>query len=84
MKMHRIKSEKHESLDELREEYRRKMIVIEEISREKELRQQQQAMVKEMKNKKHVKAVKEEADQFKQVREVLKKKQIEQKAKQDL
>ena len=39
MKMHRIKSEKHESLDELREEYRRKMIVIEEISREKELRQ---------------------------------------------
>ena len=41
MKMHRIKSEKHESLNELRHEYQRKMDVIEEIKREKELRQQQ-------------------------------------------
>ena len=58
MKMHRIKSEKHESLNELRHEYQRKMDVIEEIKREKELRQQQQAMKKEIKDKKHAEAVK--------------------------
>ena len=39
MKMSRIKSEKHANLEEHRAEYQQKMQIIEEIRREKELRE---------------------------------------------
>jgi len=38
MKMNRIRSEKHSNLEEQRHEYQRKIEIIEEIKREKELR----------------------------------------------
>lgn len=53
MKANRIRSEMHTNLEEQRAEYKRKMEIIEEIRREKELREKQAAMVKEMKQKKH-------------------------------
>ena len=59
------------------------MDVIEEIKREKELRQQQHLMVKDIKDKKHAEVAKDQATQFKQVRNVLRKKQLEDKAKHD-
>lgn len=58
MKMNRIKAEKHGNLDDLRSEYQHKMEVIEEIKREKELRAQQAAMVKELKQKKRADEIK--------------------------
>ena len=44
MKQNRIRTEKHLNLDELRVDYQQKMQIIEEISREKELREKQTQM----------------------------------------
>ena len=49
MRAHRIKSEMHQNLDEQRHEYQRKMEIIEEIKREKELREKQIQMKRELK-----------------------------------
>ena len=45
------------------------MEIIEEIRREKELREQQAAMVKEMKQKKHGEEIRGQAAQFKNTRD---------------
>lgn len=70
MKMSRIKAEKHDNLDELRKEYQYKMDIIEEIKREKELREKQTVMIKEMKAKKRADQLKGQASQFRQEKDI--------------
>ena len=69
MKSNRIKSEKHTNLEEQRDDYSRKMEVIDEIKREKELRTQQVNMIKDQKQKKHGTEIRDQAAQFKNVKE---------------
>ena len=80
MKQNRIRSEKHSNLEEQRTEYQRKMEIIEEIKRDKELRQQQAAMVKEMKQKKHGQDIRDQAAQFKNERDDERLRQMQEKA----
>jgi len=70
MKSNRIRSEKHSNLEEQRAEYQSKMEIIEEIRREKELREKQTAMVNEMKQKKHGNEIRDQANQFKSTKDV--------------
>ena len=65
MKMSRIKSEKHSNLEELRIDYQSKMNIIEEIKREKELREKQLQMKIEKKNQVHAEEIKQQAEVFK-------------------
>ena len=52
--MQRVKSEKHERLEEQRKEYEWKMNIINEIKREKQLRQTEEAQLKEAQHRKDV------------------------------
>ena len=49
----------HANLEELRDEYTHKMRIIEEIKQEKELREKQAQMKREMKQKKHADVIKD-------------------------
>ena len=55
----------HANLEELRVEYSEKMAIIEEIKREKELREQQLKMKKDQKMQYHAEVIKDQADRFK-------------------
>ena len=65
-KMQRVKAEKHERLDELRQEYEWKMNIINEIKREKELRTEEEKAIQEAQYRLEMKEKKLNADSYKQ------------------
>lgn len=63
--MQRVKAEKHERLDELRQEYEWKMNIIDEIKREKELRTEEEKAIQEAHYRLEMKEKKLNADSYK-------------------
>jgi hypothetical protein len=63
--MQRVKAEKHERLDELRQEYEWKMNIINEIKREKELRTEEEKAIQEAQYRLEMKEKKLNADSYK-------------------
>ena len=83
--MNRSKQEKHHTLEELKQEYQYKMDVIEEIKREKELREQQLKMKAEKVYKKRAEESRHVANIYKGEKENerrTKKQQEEEQARQ--